>query len=67
MTTHVTSGNATQLLTRQQAADLLGIRPQTLAKWALEKSQRLPFVRVGRAVRYRLADIEAFISENTEK
>ncbi len=50
-----------KLLTREQAAELLQLKPQTLAKWAMD-ARHLPLVRVGsRAVRYRLADVEAFI------
>ncbi|MHC2067571.1 helix-turn-helix domain-containing protein [Bremerella sp. T1] len=66
MSTNTTSVNATRLLTRQEAADLLGIRPQTLAKWATTKSHSLPIVRIGGAVRYRLEDLEKFIADNTQ-
>ena len=55
-----------KLLTREQAAGYLNIKPQTLAKWAMTKTPNIPFVRVGRVVRYRLADLERFVEENTE-
>lgn len=56
----------TKLLTREEAAEYLGIRPQTLAKWAMTKKHKLPFVRVGKLVRYRIEDLEKFIADNLE-
>jgi len=56
---------APELLTREQAAEYLNIRPQTLAVWASTGRYALPMVRVGRAVRYRRADLDLFISQNT--
>lgn len=53
------------LLTRPQAADFLGIRPQTLSVWASTGRYSLPYVRVGRSVRYRLADLERFLAART--
>jgi len=54
-----------ELLTREQAAALLGVRVQTLACWAVSGKYDLPFVRIGRCVRYRRADLEAFIERRT--
>lgn len=63
--------NATQeqqykspLIDRNTAAEILGVRPQTLACWATTGRYPLPFVRIGRRVKYRLADLEAFIERN---
>jgi excisionase family DNA binding protein len=56
------------LLTREQAADYLCVAPQTLAVWAMDKNRArrpLPFVKIGRMVRYRKADLDAFIQSNT--
>lgn len=52
------------LLSRIEAAKFLGVRPQTLAVWATTHRYALPYVRVGRLVKYRLADLEAFIADN---
>lgn len=54
----------TRLLSRNEAAKHLNIRPQTLACWASTQRYDLPFIKVGRRVMYRLADIEQFISNN---
>lgn len=50
-----------RLLKRPEAAELLGLKPQTLAKWAVTGAN-LPFVKVGtHSVRYRLSDICSYI------
>lgn len=54
----------TQLWSRNEAAKLLGVRPQTLAAWACNGRYSLPFVKIGRRVMYRLVDIEQFIASN---
>lgn len=54
-----------ELLTREQAAEYLGITSRTLAVWACVKRYNLPYVKVGRLVKYRLADLDAFIARRT--
>jgi excisionase family DNA binding protein len=54
-----------ELLTRGEAAEYLSIRPQTLAIWAMTQRYGLPIVRVGRSVRYRRSDLDAFLSRRT--
>lgn len=53
-----------RLVSREEAAAILGIRPATLACWASNGRYGLPFVRIGRRVMYRRSDIEAFIEAN---
>ena len=51
-----------QMLSTQDAADLLGLQPCTLAAWREDGSQPgLAFFKLGKAVRYRYADLLAFI------
>lgn len=40
------------LLTEQQAAEVLGVKPGTLQVWRCTRRYGLPFVKVGRLVRY---------------
>jgi excisionase family DNA binding protein len=56
---------SSDLLTRPQAAEFLGLRPQTLAAWATTGRHSLPMVKVGRAVRYRLSDLERWLQGRT--
>jgi excisionase family DNA binding protein len=46
----------------QEAADLLAVSASTLYGWAWQR--RIPFVKVGRALRFDPADLEAFIQAN---
>lgn len=48
------------LLDTRQVAELLGIQPQTLELWR-QKGDGPIFIKIGRLVRYRLEDVEAFI------
>lgn len=52
------------LRSRAEAAAFLGLAPNTLAVWACTKRVPLPFVRIGRLVKYRQADLDAFILSN---
>ena len=49
------------LLTAEQAAHALTISPRKL--WDLTDSGQLPCIRIGRAVRYDQADLEAWIAQ----
>lgn len=55
----------TDLFTRKQAAEYLGVTPRTLAVWACVKRYDLPYVKIGRLVKYRRADLDAFIERCT--
>ncbi|MHC4698246.1 MAG: helix-turn-helix domain-containing protein [Planctomycetota bacterium] len=53
------------LLTRQQAAAYLGVTAGTLAVWACTRRYDIPFIKVGRAVRYRRADLDRWLADRT--
>lgn len=54
----------TALLTETQASEYLGNIPtKTLARWRLE-GRHIPFVKCGKAVRYRQTDLDAYIEAN---
>lgn len=48
------------LLTIAESATLLRLKPSTLRAWILRR--KLPYVKVGRLVRIRRADVEAHIA-----
>ena len=55
-----------QLLTTNETARLMGIQPNTLAKWRTGKGGLGPrFVLIGRAIRYRRSDIQNFFDDRT--
>ncbi len=48
------------LLTPTEVAERFGVSTTTLSTWRSTKRYGLSYVKVGRLVRYRLADVEAF-------
>jgi excisionase family DNA binding protein len=48
------------LMSERQAAQFLGVSPTTLQAWRTTGRVRLAYVKLGRSVRYRLADLEDF-------
>lgn len=57
--------NTERLLTPSETADLLRCKTQTLACWRSCKRYSLPWVKVGRSIRYKAADVERFVAEQT--
>ena len=53
------------LLTSEQAAEILGTTPGNLSVWRCTRKVQIPFVKIGKSVRYRLADLEKFIESRT--
>lgn len=54
------------LYTTEEAAGLMKLHPQTLKTWRTGRGDvELPFVKIGRAIRYRHVDIQAFIQTHT--
>jgi helix-turn-helix protein len=56
---------AGDLLDEKQAADFLKVASNTLSVWRSTKRYPLPYVRVGRCIRYKRSDLEKFVAENT--
>jgi len=53
------------LLTTEQVAQVLGVKPATLQNWRTLGRHDLPFVRVGRLPRYRTGDLADWIAGRT--
>jgi excisionase family DNA binding protein len=53
------------LLTAAEAAKLLAISERTL--WSLSAAGEVPRVKIRKAVRYRIADLQAYINRLAEK
>ena len=54
-----------ELLMPAQAAEHIGVQEQTLAVWRTTGRYDLPFVKAGRLVRYRRADVEEWLRLRT--
>lgn len=57
--------HTTTVMTVQQASEYLGLAVSTLNKWRCHGGGPV-FIKMGRAVRYRVADLEEFISIKTK-
>ena len=55
------------LLDDHAAAALLDVSPGTLAVWRSTGRYALPFVKIGRKVRYRRSDLEAWMQARTRE
>ena len=62
MEPQATTIRATQLVNVSEAAQFLAVSPSTLYGWVWQR--RIPFVKVGRAVRFDMADLERFVTQN---
>lgn len=54
-----------EMLTTEQAAEYLGLKPSTLTSWRCTGRYQIPYVKVGRKTRYRKADLEKFLQQRT--
>lgn len=53
-------------MTPEEVAAYLGMSVETLNVWRCTKRYNLPYVKAGRLVRYRLEDVEAFVTSRME-
>lgn len=51
------------LFSRQEAADYLGVSPNTLAVWASTGRYNLRYIKVGKLVKYRRSDLNLFLEQ----
>lgn len=56
--------NARQdLINQKEAANILGVSCKTLEGWRYKRDYRLPFIKVGRLVKYSKKDIEKYLEQ----
>ncbi len=53
------------LLSNDQAAEYIGVTPRTLEVWRCTKRHPIPYIKVGRLVKYRQSDLDAFLESRT--
>ena len=53
-----------ELLSREEASQLLGVKVNTMAVWAMKGLPPAP-TKIGSCVRYKRSELERFINENT--
>jgi hypothetical protein len=57
--------NEEALLSPEQVASILQVSPDTLAIWRCTCRYPLPYIKVGRSVRYRLQAVKDFLASRT--
>ena len=55
------------LLNEQETAELLTLAPGTLSVWRSTGRYNIPVIKIGRKVRYRRSDIDAWLEARTRK
>ena len=55
------------LLSTEQAARYLGLNPQTLQIWRTQGGSDLPWIQVGRKVKYRWGDIQGYLQDHQQR
>ena len=55
-----------ELINEEQASAILNVSPRTLQDWRV-RGCGPKFRKLGRAVRYRLEDLETFVNENVHQ
>ncbi|QEZ47469.1 helix-turn-helix domain-containing protein [Cupriavidus oxalaticus] len=53
------------LLTNDEAAAYINVTPRTLEVWRCTNRYSLPYLKIGRLVRYRKADLDAWLERRT--
>ena len=61
---HDVKQDADKLLSREDAAETLGVQPNTLAVWAMKGTGPAP-TKIGTKSMYRRSVLDAYISKNT--
>jgi predicted DNA-binding transcriptional regulator AlpA len=54
-----------KLLSAGETAEILGLKESTLSQFRWRGDKRLPWVKLGKSIRYKLSDIESFIERST--
>ncbi|MGZ8174926.1 MULTISPECIES: helix-turn-helix domain-containing protein [Methylobacter] len=53
------------LLNNDQSAAYIGVTPRTLEVWRCTKRHQIPYIKVGRLVKYRKSALDAFLDQQT--
>jgi len=54
-----------KLMSAEQAADYLDLTSRTLANWRCNGYPSLPYIKLGRCIKYKLSDLDAYIAKHS--
>jgi excisionase family DNA binding protein len=57
--------DAARLVDEKIAAEILGVTPGTLSVWRCVRRYDIPYLKIGRSVRYRVSDLEKWMESRT--
>jgi predicted site-specific integrase-resolvase len=63
----IISFSVDRMVDTEGAAQLLGIEAATLVKWRSAGENDIPYVRIGRNIRYRTFALRDWVEKNTRK
>ena len=55
------------LLNPREASIYLGVKRDTLAVWRVNRRYDLPYIKVGRLIKYRLSDLDNWLRDRTRE
>ena len=68
MQEHTQQSKPDKLLTEKESAVFLGLENhQTLAVWRCNKRYQIPYIKIGRNVRYRMSDLLDWLDSRTQR
>lgn len=50
-------------LTTNEAAEMIGVKPQTLVSWRCTRREEIPYYKIGRMVFYKKTDIDIWLEQ----
>lgn len=53
----------TDLLTTDEAAEMVGVKPGTLVNWRCTKKENIPYIKIGSKVFYKEKDILDWVDQ----
>ena len=59
-------GRLSEMLPPKEAGPYIGVKEQTLAVWRSTGRYDLPYIKSGRLVRYRKADLDAWLASRRQ-
>lgn len=57
--------NSQNLISPEQAADYLNVSTATLANWRCLGTPNVPYLRIGRSIKYRRSDLDDYIKKHS--
>lgn len=55
-----------KLLNPREVSEILGVSEETLSVWRCNKTYDIPYIKVGRLVKYKQCDIDSFIESRRQ-